>query len=542
MDALFLNLHREYLNQRPKHGGFLGIFLLAAFLNANGYEAKAFAGSLREGHEIIDGLHRQTKLLGLYADYVNGSENLAMARLARHYGLKVIIGGPSATSLKAELQQAVDAIVLGEGELTVLELCHHYLDGVGALADIRGLAYFDGRELRRTDPRPLIENLDALPFIDDNCCLTSRDKTSLSLMTGRGCPFSCTFCHEGSHSRRVRLRSVANVLAELDANPQASWVMFTDDTLTLDPARLRELCDGIAERRRARRLTYFAEGHVHTLYQHPEMIDWLAQSGIYRLQLGIEAGTQKVLDAYNKHTTPDEIRAVVSRCEQAGVWQTYGNIIVGSALFSREVYERDRAFAKELLRLSRGTLELGVVSYWPLPETRLASHPAEYGLTVVDPDFVTTCDDYPQTETAELSRADIAKMQRDLQRELRDSMLSLLREGAVPKERVLAWFNADDERNRHNMWYYVLRDDMALYNYYGLMAKGEATDERRGGHHPMRTAPLYSSDYECSGLEWDTLLLCTGKLSVDEILSRLPDAAPMLDRLLQNHQIIYAKE
>ena len=63
----------------------------------------------------------------------------------------------------------------------------------------------------------IIENLDMLPFIVDECYLKpDYYNNELSIMTGRGCPFHCTFCHEGHHTRKVRFRSVENVLAEVE--------------------------------------------------------------------------------------------------------------------------------------------------------------------------------------------------------------------------------------------------------------------------------------------------------------------------------------
>ena len=70
------------------------------------------------------------------------------------------------------------------------------------------------------------------------------------------------------------------------------------------------------------------------------MISYIAEAGARRIQLGIEAGTQEVLDAYRKGSTLDEIRDVVVRCRDAGIEQIYSNIILGGAFFTRDVYEK----------------------------------------------------------------------------------------------------------------------------------------------------------------------------------------------------------
>ena len=141
-------------------------------------------------------------------------------RVREKYGLPVIVGSPQATALDAGffISSKCDAVVRYEGELTVLELMNFYLEGVGALEKILGVSYFSGGEIRKNPERPLIKNLDALPFIDEDCYLEPKKfYRGFSLMTGRGCPFRCAFCHEGAHTKIVRLRSVENVLAEIDA-------------------------------------------------------------------------------------------------------------------------------------------------------------------------------------------------------------------------------------------------------------------------------------------------------------------------------------
>lgn len=187
-------------------------------------------------------------------------------------------------------------------------------------------------------------------------------------MTGRGCPFHCAFCHEGAHTKAVRLRSVENVLAEIDVylknwRGDETYIVFSDDTFTLNFDRLKKICVGFMERRKHYNFNFFCEWHVHTLYKNPEMIQYLTKAGCKRLQLGLEAGTAEILRVYGKKTTPEEIFEVVRLCRDAGIQQIYGNIILGSANFSREVYEADKKFVRELIFEGQGTVELGVVTF-----------------------------------------------------------------------------------------------------------------------------------------------------------------------------------
>lgn len=585
-DIVFLNLHRGYLDFVPGYGGFLGIYLLSAFVNANGYAGQGYAGALHRGRELIDEACREhgVQVVGLYCDYANVTENISLARyVKRRYGLPVLLGGPQAGSLGRDFlaESGVDCIVRGEGELTVLELLDYYIDGTGELADIYGIAYLEGAEagarvgrLHVTPPRPPIVNLDALPYIDADCYLVPRhDWHELSLMTGRGCPFDCIFCHEGSHTRRVRYRSVANVLGEIDAffahHPHVKdcYILFTDDAFTLDAQRVHELCTALAERQQRYGFHWFCEGHIHTLAQHSGMIRDMAAAGLQRLQLGIEAGTERVLTAYHKHTTPEEIKAVVAMCRDAGIQQIYGNIILGSAYFSSETYAADLAFGKELLHIGAGTLELGVVTYWPLPGTELTDHPERYGLRIVDRDFLTSVDDFPQTETAEIDRWELQRLAQQMERELAAVRCEMLLAGEVPMERILTWYPSSSVFKSYGFWWQSLRKLPNLHAYGHLLLTHEGMTGREAeplgrSAHPMRVLSLQQylhldeaggeiADVHITQLEAEVLVLCTGRSSCEAIFRRLQAAGQLnayeelqdiLAWLERHYLIVYSRE
>ena len=508
LDILFLNLHRRYLNYEPNHGGFLGIYLLSAFMNREGYSAKGFSGSLEEGLKIIDELCSENKIsmLGLYCDYDNVTENIFLGSYVKEkFNLPVIAGGPQATALDENffVKSKCDAVVRYEGELTVLELANFFLEGTGSLEKISGITYLTPDGLRKNVERPLIQNLDSLPFIDPNCYLEpGHYHRGLSLMTGRGCPFHCAFCHEGSHTRQVRFRSVENVLEEIDLYLQNHgadrefFIFFTDDTFTLGFERLKKICEGLSERRKKYDFKFFCEGHIHTLYKNPDMIKYLAEAGCIRIQLGIEAGTEKILKAYGKNTNPEEIFEVVRLCRDSGIQQVYGNIILGGAYFSREVFEQDKKFVREIIRESQGVLEIGTVTFWPLSETKMTRCPEEFGIKICDAEFLTSVGDFPQIETEELSRFEIMEMQLELQNEISELMISMLENDEIPTERILNWFPKLNTKcgaiRPSGMWYLELSKIKNLYAYYEMLKLGEGLKskdiENLSSAHPLRVS------------------------------------------------------
>lgn len=570
LDILFLNVHRRYLNVEPTHGGFLGIYLLAAFVRQEGYEAKSFSGTLEAGLRQVERLcaEKKVSMVGLYCDYDNITENIFLSRhIKDNCNLPVIIGGPQATALDKNfyIESKCDAVVRYEGELTVLELMNFYLEEIGELEKILGISYLRDDDLIKNPERPLIRNLDALPFIDADCYLEPKYfYRGLNIMTGRGCPFHCAFCHEGAHTRAVRFRSVENVLAEIDNflehwNDDELYIMFTDDTFTLNSERVKKICDGLAARRKKYKFKFFCEGHIHTLYKNPEMINYLAAGGCVRIQLGIEAGTAPVLKAYGKNTTPEEIFEVVRLCRDAGIQQVYGNIILGGANFSKEIFEADKKFVRALIEESLGVVEIGAVTFWPLSETKMTRCPKDFGIKICDNEFLTSVGDFPQIETFELDRLTINEMRRELTEEISAQIIDMIENWRVPTERILSWFPSSRRTKSYGMWFRELMRHEILFSYYEMLHLGEgfhsAQVENLSVAHPLRVAQLSTylrrinlntaeicgeilSDYEL-----EILLLATGKLSVEEISLRvgqkISDVIKVLNRLERRHLIVY---
>ena len=569
IDILFLNVHRRYLDIEPTHGGFLGIYLLAAFARQEGYEAKSFSGTLEAGLQHVEKLCAacEIAMIGLYCDYENVTENIFLSRhVKENYNLPVIVGGPQATALDEKFfrESKCDAVVRYEGELTVLELMNFYLEEVGELENIRGITYLRGNLIKNPE-RPPIKNLDALPFIDRACYLVPDDfYRGLSLMTGRGCPFHCAFCHEGAHTRAVRFRSVENVLAEVDSflknwGDDELYIFFTDDTFTLNSERVKKICEGLAARRKKYNFKFFCEGHIHTLYKNPEMISYLVKGGCVRIQLGIEAGTAPVLSAYGKNTTPEEIFEVVRLCRDAGIREVYGNIILGGANFTREVFNADKKFVRALIEESRGVVEIGIVTFWPLAETKMTRCPENFGIKICDGEFLTSAGDFPQIETPELDRLTINEMRREFTEEISAQMIDMLENWRVPTERILSWFPTSRRVKSYGMWFKELMSREILFAYYEMLKLGEgfhsAQVENLAAAHPLRVAQLSThlkrinsnSAQICgeilSEIELEVLFLTTGKLSVEEIARRvdknIPDVIKILNRLENRHIIVY---
>lgn len=549
-DLLILNVHRRYIDKDLNFGGFSGIYLISAFLDDNGFEAQAFAGHLIKGKGLIDTACRNNlvKVIGLYCDYENVTENIFLSNyVKKEYGLPVIVGGPQATALDKNfyIDSMCDAVVRYEGEITVLELMRYFVDELGSLENIEGISYLVDGEIKINTPRGEIQNLDSIPFIDAKYSLDDKFcGLNANIMTGRGCPFNCSFCHEGYSKNKVRFRSVGNVLAEIDKfleslGKHQGFIAFTDDTFTLVPERVKAICEGLKTRKAEHDFNWYCEGHIHTLYTHPEMIEYMADAGLLKLQLGIESGVQPILDVYRKGCTLDEIRSVIKKCVDCGIKQIYGNIILGGPLFNADAYKKHLDFALELLEMSKGTLELGVVSFWPLAETDITRNPDKYGVKIVDANFYTASSDFPMVEIEELSVWDICNYVNDMTNKLKNYMVDLILNNKVPLRVIKDWFKLYNDYGIISPWLkYLSEANMMAYGYFDMLSTNEVErfDEIPRNNfldfHPMRV----NSMYEACKLDGDATILfgekvdlltrevvrySVGKLSVKEIISLL---------------------
>ena len=236
----------------------------------------------------------------------------------------------------------------------------------------------------------------------------------------------------------MRLRSIDNVIAEIESvrayNPSLKYVNIYDDTFTLNMNRVREFCSYMKNTD----LFWTCEAHVLTLCHNPEMIHVMAESGLIAVQLGIESGSQRVLNAYNKHITPEMIIDVY---------------IIGGAFESEETLAESISHAKKLITAGRGIVELNTVFFAPYYGTPITQTPELYGMCIdskrMQHMIITMREAVINTET--LSTNDIVSAKRRFEAEMRQHYIheaafttkdELLRSAASGRIVNYSWLNA----------------------------------------------------------------------------------------------------
>jgi len=295
--------------------------------------------------------------------------------------VKVLYGGPLATICPERLMRKydfIDFLIRGEGEYPTLNLVKT-LEGNGDLKGVKGLVYREGDKIRVNPPSPLIENLDELPF-PDRKLLRTRYEAVLpletfvakfcvgkytSLLTSRGCPYTCRFCYTGSLGKGVwRCRSPQNVVDELEMLDSEGYghVYLVDDNFAVDERRVGEICRLI----RQRGLDIYWSVETSVRNSSYDLFREMKRAGCEAILFGIESGSQRILDYYGKPITPSMSALAVRKARKAGISAIVGTFILGAPIETREEIRATLKFAR--------SIDLDGVIFFPLmvvPETSL---------------------------------------------------------------------------------------------------------------------------------------------------------------------------
>ncbi|HEY8548739.1 MAG TPA: radical SAM protein [Vicinamibacterales bacterium] len=299
----------------------LGLMYLSAFLSRADFRVELFDSTLRTRAELHDRLARGTpSVLGLYTNLITRPSVLAIAERAKQHGWTVVLGGPESANYPAEyLAAGVDAIVIGEGELTLVELLPALRDaGPHRLHGIAGVVFRDERgAVIENRPREQIADLDALPWPDRSAIdmhgymqlwRTHHGASSATMITARGCPYRCRWCSHAVFGFTHRRRSVRDCADELEFirdvwHPDQIW--YADDVFAIHPGWL--FAYGAELKRRGIRMPFETISRADRLLRD-EVVATLAEMGCFRIWIGSESGSQRILDAMSRGVTVAQVQ------------------------------------------------------------------------------------------------------------------------------------------------------------------------------------------------------------------------------------------
>jgi radical SAM superfamily enzyme YgiQ (UPF0313 family) len=344
----------RFFNQRSSIKP-LGLTYLSASLKKNGFSALVYKPDLSPAGDVIDALSTtrryQSYLLRIddledltwreikrtvlkYLPAVVGitmvsakyRSALNLARLIKKIdsGIKIIAGGPHSTINPEEVIESklFDFVIRGEGEDTLVELMHYLRRGQGNLADIKGVSYYKNGEIINNPRRQLIQNLDSLPFPDNDSIVNKKymlPDDFAYLMASRGCPYRCIFCAAyKTWGHKVRMRSAVNLISEIKEirnRYQPVYFHFQDDSFTINKKFIDSFCFQLQKENI--KIRWSCETRADLISD--EMIKKMKKSGCYKVILGAESGNDCILEKIKKDVNCSQIEKAVKICKKNGL-------------------------------------------------------------------------------------------------------------------------------------------------------------------------------------------------------------------------------
>ena len=309
----------------------LGILYLCSHLRARGFDVDVFDTTFSTRDLLFHHLRTEKpSVLGIYANLMTRRNVVDILRVARESGWRTVVGGPEPGAYAEEyLRAGADFVVFGEGELTMEELLETMRCGaVDGPVRIAGLAFLESNGvMHQTAPRGQIADLDAQPWparetIDiGRYVRTWKDahgKGSVSLITARGCPYKCRWCSHQVFGTTHRRRNPIAVVDELEwlmqrYSPDMAWI--ADDVFTIHHGWIRTYA---AEMKgRGLRIPFECISRADRLNE--EILDLLSELGCFRIWIGSESGSQRILDAMERGVKVEQVQRAVELSRARGI-------------------------------------------------------------------------------------------------------------------------------------------------------------------------------------------------------------------------------
>lgn len=330
--------------QQPINLGYLAAAVIDAGFEAEiwdygmeKFDERRFIERIRSINPQVVGFHCKT------FNIIQG-HGLAFAIKNNFPKIVTIVGGPHSSALPIETLNEFryfDAVVVGEGEDTVVEICRKIAFG-NSIKDLEGLAVQKDGAAVLNAGRKLVNDLDVLKYPARHLFskelygryhatrgISTLNRNVTEIFTSRGCPYKCIFCAVNvAYGNRVRFRSVENVLGEIDECLNIfgyDHVVFQDDTFTLRRDRMEAFIKGF---KKLGLRSWSCDTRVDTIDR--ELLREMALSGCKKVSFGAESGSERILKLIKKNITVEQIRNAVRWAREAGIEIVECPFIIGS--------------------------------------------------------------------------------------------------------------------------------------------------------------------------------------------------------------------
>ncbi len=396
-----------------RHPDYLAI--AAAVLERDGHQVKLLDGAaLNMPLAQVEGIARdfRPELSFIHTTTPSIYSDVQHAEMLKNLGSATVLVGAHASVLPEEtirMSSKIDCIAAGEYDYTLRDIASQK-----PLQEIEGIIFRNGKDVIRNKRRPLIENLDGLPFpawhqinVHDYFD-AGKLYPFITIISGRGCPNSCTFCllPQVFYGTKYRLRSAKSVVDEMEYDlglfPDLKEIMFEDDTLTADKDRTGQICNELLRRNLKIRWSANARADLDDV----DLLRLMKGAGCRMLVVGFEFGDQQILDNVHKRVTIEQMKEFARMARQAGI-KVHGCFMVGGPGETRETAAKTMQLVRDL---KLDTIQISALI--PYPGTRFYDWCRE-NRYVVAKDWTEWVDDTEQTTVISypnLSREEIIEL------------------------------------------------------------------------------------------------------------------------------------
>jgi len=366
---------------RPRHRPSslqLGIGYVSAVLKQGGHKTSLqhiYKAVSKE--EFLKCMEKEKPDLVCFSSTTNQFQYVkTFSTWVKELDLPILCGGVHATLVPEEVitLPTIDFVCIGEGEYPALELVNA-LQNDESIENIKNIWSKKDDTIIKNEIRPLISNLDELPFPDreifDYETILKTNGYRAEIIAGRGCPFNCTYCcnhalrkiYDGK-GKYVRMRSVGNVLEEIEEitkKYKIKKIVFHDDIFTLFPDWVKEFCEQYPKRFN---MKFGINARPESL--NKDITTVLKSAGCEFIAIGIESGNEWLRkNVLKRYTTNEQIINAFKNAKEAGI-RTYSLNMVGLPYETPEMIEDTIKINKII---SPHDFQLSI--FYPFPETEL---------------------------------------------------------------------------------------------------------------------------------------------------------------------------
>ena len=346
----------------------LGLLYLAAYLKRAGYKDISLL-DLNGGHAMPDVM--DADVVGFYSNTPQFPMAVSLrdelAKINKNKKAIYVIGGPHVSGRPQDSEGHFDYTVVGEGERAFLDIADTYSRGERLKDKVLKYSY--------------MKDLDSIPFPDRELVdiksyqYLIKGQPATTVITSRGCPYGCAFCANNAWGKTLRMRSPENIIEELKLLIKKygyKAFMFFDDTMTVNRKRMEKLCSMIKE------LGIIYRCFIRSDTVDKDILAKMKDSGCVEVGVGMESGSQRILDIVDKGETVEQNMKAVKWCQELGI-SVKGFFVVGFPGEDKESVRETIEFIEE-----SKVDDLDVTIFTPYPGSKIYVNKKKYDVSFHD--------------------------------------------------------------------------------------------------------------------------------------------------------------